>query len=157
MKSLIRVLLILWLVIWFWSNNNPAYADVCQEDNGKVIINGTPQPSLINCPPMSGEIHSSTVTVHSSSQPAPTQPPKVVTVIVTATPTSTVEVFHAYKAVYAARFTPTLTAFPTATPSATPTKTPTIIQKPKTIQQQSNIFQNIAHFFQNIFHSIFRN
>ncbi len=136
----------------------PAYAELCGDNNGNITINGTPQPSLHNCPAdiqigTNGDGHTE-ITVHNNSHPAPTQPPIIITVVVTATPTQTPTpiLYHPYKPVHVMRFTPTPTQEPTATPSATRTPAPTKIQKPKISTHAPPLFQHIAHFFQNIFH-----
>src|SRR5436853_7410615 len=100
----------------------PTYADLCRSENGKVTIDGTPQPSLVNCPmEMTVNSHTSTTQVHMSTNSQPTQPPTIVTVVVTASPTPTVMPTIIYKVIYQTA-TPTPTLEPTATPSATPTK-----------------------------------
>ncbi|SRR6266849_2889537 len=119
----------------------PAYAETCV---GGISENGQHYEYCSN---------GSNVNVSQShnSQPQPTQPPKIVTVVVTAAPTPTIIYKVIYRTVTASP-TPTLT--PTATPSATPTKAPTPTKTPshRTTKQNSNVFQKIARFFQNILH-----
>src|SRR6266568_8515284 len=86
----------------------PAYAyqcGTCQDSTGKFIgglcLDGTPVPSCppLNVPPPSS--HTATIenntstntgsstTVHIDTQSAPTHPPTIVTIVVTATPSPT--------------------------------------------------------------------
>src|SRR5690348_16248744 len=125
----------------------PAYAwqcGTCQDSTGKFIggicLDGTPVP---RCPHAVAESNTTThtvVVVNGNTQPAPTQPPKivVVTVVMTAAPTPTPIVKVIYRTIIV---TPMPTQAPTATPSATRTPTPTKIQKPKTIAHPPTLFQ----------------
>ncbi len=146
---------VLALTVFLIFSVKPTYADLCQDDNGKVTINGIPQPSLINCPMNVEPIYSHTsITVNGNAQSAPTKSPTIIYVVVTATPTPTptVAADHNYKAVYSAKYLPSPTLSPIASPSATNTPTPTKEPFLKPTAQKLGLFQSIAHLFQNIFH-----
>lgn len=152
-----------------------AFADLCRNHNGNVSINGTPEPSLHNCPVFdpvhaetqvevhNGESQSSNnsnsetiVEVHNNNNSKPNTIIKteVITVVVTATqmPTPTVRTYIPYKAVKGAYFTPTPTLEPTTTPSATKVPVPTKALSLKPARQNLNLFQRVIQFFQNILH-----
>jgi hypothetical protein len=123
------------LLFFFVLSLQPVYADGCEDNNGKITINGTPQPSLINCPITFQDkqtSHTVHVNINNQAQPQPTHSPTIVTVIVTATPQPTVIPTVIYKVIYRT-ITPTATPTqePTATPSATSTPTPPKTQKTK--------------------------